>query len=212
MKKFVFVIITSLIPLFVMAAGKPSGLILPDAPEGNPNSDCEQALKDWNFPQQVIVSKTQEYLFLVIDRYGGKRDFPDYRGAMCRVKDMKEVWSVYELFPHLENIVFSDDGKYFVNAMGRVNCGSEEDMERVGKLDVITFHKNGEIIYGYKIDDFLPNWRKDCEEDGKVSWLSSRYDMTEAILEDNNTVFKVRTSDGNMHYFDIRTGKKTTKP
>lgn len=209
------VIVLSALILFsvgeVFAASKPSGLEFPPAPTGNPRSDCEQSLKDWNFPQEVVVGRNNEYIFLAIDRYGGEREYADYRGTMCRVKDMYEMWSLYELFADMDNIAFTDDGKYFVNGMGNVPCESEEDIERISKVGVLVFYRNGEQIKSYQPEEILPGWKEICADSKTLDWQSWSYSFKKGISENNKT-FTLKTKDDTTHYFNIETGNKIDSP
>jgi len=208
-----FVLVTLILSLgSAQARVQPSDLNLPAGPlPGGPESDCQSTLLDWDFAAEKIVGRTKEYLFLMIDRYGGTREMPDYRGAMCRVHDMEEVWAVSELFPTDETIAFTDDGRYFVNAIGRAYCG-EEDYDYLSRLDVLTFYDNGEVLKTYTLDELLPSWREVCAEEGDVlRWLDSSYRFFRHLSEDNATL-TFKTADGKTHEFSMQTGKPLFSP
>ncbi|MBI1326688.1 MAG: hypothetical protein GC136_03495 [Alphaproteobacteria bacterium] len=185
----------------------PSDIGLPPAPKGAAQSDCEQVLQDWGFAEHKVVSQDKKYIFLMIDRYGGKREFSDFRGTMCRISDMKELWAVEKTFFSEYTLAFSEDGKYFVNAVGRVFC-KPETYQEVLDLGALVFHKNGTIIKEYKIDELYPDWQKTCEDDGVLRWLSTYYGMLEDSKMESNKYFMLKTGDGTEHYFLLENGQK----
>jgi hypothetical protein len=198
-------------PFASFAASKPFGVDFPTTPEGNPKSDCEQILQDWDFAEKILLTRNKEHLFLFIDRYGGKRAHPDYRGTMCRVKDMYDEWAVHELFPALGNAAATDDGRYFVNAIGNVACGDEEGIARIAEMEILVFHEEGEPVKAYLLDDILPEWREICMDKKQLDWLARGYSFKKSVSE-NNTSFTLKTSDGTTHYFNIKNGKKIKEP
>ncbi len=213
MFKIVFLsVVLLLMPLATFAKSPPSDLILPPAPKSkNPSSDCEQMLLKWDFAEETIVTRNKENIFLIIDRYGGERESPDYRGTMCRVKDMYETWAVPELFHDINNIALTDDGKYLVNGIGNPGCSTEEDVKRLSEMSVLIFHSNGEPVKEYYLDQILPKWKENCQSGGTIDWLAGSMDFPEAISEDNST-FTLKTSDGVTHSFNVKNGAKLNSP
>ena len=205
---FLFVLFTS---SNVFAASQPSGLNFPAAKKGAPSSDCEATLQDWKFAEDYVISQNNEYILLLIDRYGGKREFPDLRGTMCRVKDMYEMWPIYEMFPDTNKMFVSNDGKNFINGISEIGCDGEEAIERIAGFDTLIFYNNGNIKKAYKMDDLLPNWREVCAQEKELDWFEGDPDFKSLISEDQST-FTLTTSDGKKHYFNVNNGAKVDAP
>ncbi len=195
--------------VFCVLAGS-SAYAMGDKPVEIPSNDCELAFADWVKPPRTFFSSDKTHVFILMDRYHGTRQVPDYRGSMCRLKGVQELWFLDDIFPLTSHVAVANDGQYIITAAATLTCKAAL-YNQVAGYKMLTFYHRGKELKSYTLPELLPEWQSLCEEGKTLRWLEVEEGMNSGFSLDNSEL-TLRLKNGKKVTFAVASGLLAENP